>query len=110
MDTNKRQKLQAEFTNRSIKHQEHYPLSTLIYDDNDIRNALKVFIDFVNNNEFTPLIQANAALSFMGVGILLIAENLQIQGIINADEYITIMDNLTDYKDIAIAYSVVMGR
>ena len=99
---------------RSQDYQSRYNKSELQYNHDEIYNALHTLITFFHANaplsNKTALTEKNKlpnpAVAFAGAYFLMMISELQTQGILDTDDFVTISDNLTDHDGIALAYAI----
>lgn len=103
---------------RTIQYQGNHPLTDLIYNKDDIYNAMQTLISFLHANanlcDITALTEKhqlpNPAIAYAGAYFLMMIAELQTQGIIDATDFVDIADSLLDHEGIALAFNIATNN
>lgn len=109
-----KRKMCIKLEKHSQDYQSRYNKSELQYSSDEIYTALQTLITFFHIN--APLINKtaltdnhklpNPAIVFAAAYFLMMISELQTQGVLDTEDFVTISDNLTDHDGIALAYAI----
>lgn len=99
---------------RSQDYQSRHNISELQYNRDDIYTALHTLNTFFHANAPLSSMTAitdknklpNPAVAYAGAHFLMMISELQTQGVLDTEDFVTISDNLTDHEGIALAYVI----
>ena len=99
---------------RAQEYQSRHNKSELQYNSDDIYAALHTLITFLHTNaplsNMTALTDnhklPNPAVAYSAAYFLMMISELQTQGVLDTEDFVTISDNLTDHDGIALAYAI----